>query len=37
MTRTLLKSGRVYRLARRPRRRTPIRTLRQLWRRARAA
>jgi hypothetical protein len=36
MTRTLLQSGRVYRLNRQPRRRNPLRRLQQLWRRARA-
>ncbi len=37
MTRTLLQSGRVYRLNRRPRRRTPLQKLQQFLRRARAA
>jgi hypothetical protein len=36
MSRTLLQSGRVYRLNRRPRRRNLIQKLQQLWRRARA-
>jgi len=37
MSRTLLQSGRVYRLVRPARRRNPIRTLQRLWRRSRAA
>ena len=37
MTRTLLQSGRVYRLYRRARRRNPIQKLQQLLRRASAA
>ena len=37
MTRTLLMSGRVYRLSRQPRRRNPFQRLIQLVRRARAA
>jgi len=37
MSRTLLQSGRVYRLNRQPRRRNPLQRLQKLLRRARAA
>jgi len=37
MTRTLLRSRRVYRLERRARRRNPLHKLQLLWRRTRSA
>jgi hypothetical protein len=37
MSRTLLQSGRVYRLNRQRRRRNAIQKLQQLWRRSRAS